>query len=111
MEKSLVIFPAGKSRKKTFFGVLVWEKEIIFQTWSFDMHSDNILFWYFDKIDNLTFIVLTVTVPVFGLGVSFGKVKSGKSLEKVKKKSGNLYSKMRRNLEGVFISEFWYTFY
>jgi len=32
MEKSLVIFPAGKSRKKTFFGVLVWEKEIIFQT-------------------------------------------------------------------------------
>jgi len=54
----------------------------------------------------LTFIVLTVTVPVFGLGVSFGKVKSGKSLEKVKKKSGNLYSKMRRNLEGVFISEF-----
>jgi len=33
----------------------------------------------FDKIDNnLTFIILSTTGPVFDLGMSFGKVKSGK---------------------------------
>jgi len=35
----------------------------------------------YDKIDNFTFIVLTIIVPLFDLGMSFGKVKSGKSLE------------------------------
>jgi len=31
----------------------------------------------FDKIDNFALIVLTITVHVFVLGMSFGKVKSG----------------------------------
>jgi len=39
----------------------------------------------------------TVLVPVFELGMSFGKVKSGKSPEKVWKNSGNLYLKLRWN--------------
>jgi len=34
------------------------------------MHFHNILF----KIDNFTFIVLTIIVPVVDLGMSFGKV-------------------------------------
>jgi len=42
------------------------------------------------KIDNFTSIALSITVPVFHLGMSFGKVQ-------VWKKSGNLYSKLRRN--------------
>jgi len=50
-------------------------------------------------------LLLTVIVPVFDLGMSFGKVKSGKSpeknLEKVLKKSGNLYSGLRRNPASV----------
>jgi len=32
-------FPAWISLEKTFFGLLVWKKKIIFQTWSFDMHN------------------------------------------------------------------------
>ena len=51
-----------------------------------------------DKIDSSIFIVLiTILVPVFELGMSFEKVKPGKSPEKVWKKSGNLYSKLRRS--------------
>jgi len=42
------------------------------------MHFGNTLF----KIDNnFTLIVLTIIVPAFDLGTSFGKVKSGKILE------------------------------
>jgi len=43
------------------------------------MHFHNILL----KIDNFTFIVLTIIIimPVFYLGMLFEKVKSGKSLE------------------------------
>ena len=35
------------------------------------------------RLINLTCVVLTITVLEFDLGMSFGKVKSGKSLEKV----------------------------
>jgi len=35
----------------------------------------------FDKFDNITFIVLTIPVPVFELGMVFGKVKHGKISE------------------------------
>jgi len=43
------------------------------------MHFHNILL----KIDNFTFIVLTIIIimPVFYLGMLFEKVKSGKSLK------------------------------
>jgi len=44
MEKSLVIFQPGKREKNVFFGVSAWKIEIIFQTFAFDMHSDNTLF-------------------------------------------------------------------
>jgi len=44
MEKSLVIFQPGKREKTFFFGVSAWKIEIIFQTFAFDMHSDNTLF-------------------------------------------------------------------
>ena len=37
-------FPVCKCLEKNFFGLLVWKKKVIFQTWSFDMHSDNVLF-------------------------------------------------------------------
>ena len=47
----------------------------------------------FDKVDNFALIVSTILVLVVDLGMSFGKVKSGKSPEK----SGNLCSKLRRN--------------
>ena len=60
----------------------------------------------FDKIDNFAFIVLTIPVPVFELGISFGKVQSG-----------NLYSKLRRNPVALknfsqchFTVEFWRQF-
>jgi len=38
-----------------------------------------------DKIDNFIFVVLLLNIPVpeFDLGMSFGKVKSGKDLWKV----------------------------
>ena len=75
----------GKILLKCQFG-----KKLFFQTRSFLMHFHNILF----KIDNFTFIVLTVIVPVFDLGMSFGKVKVWR---KAGKRSGNLYSKLRRN--------------
>jgi len=76
-------FPAWKSREKNFFGLLVWKKKIIIQTWSFDIHFHNISF----KTDNFAFIVLTIIVPVFNLAMdmSFRKVQAwkmaGKSLE------------------------------
>jgi len=41
------------------------EKGNTFPTWSFDIHLSSIHSDIFDKIDNLTFIVLTITVPVF----------------------------------------------
>ena len=73
------------------------EKEIIFKT------SD-----IFDKIIvlnliflNFTLIVLNIIVSVFDVGVSFGKVKSGKKRTK-SRKSGNLYSKLRRNPVCIF---------
>ena len=56
--------------KNNFYGLLVWKKKLIFQTRSFDMHFHNISF----QIDNFTFIVLTIIVPVFDQGMSFGKV-------------------------------------
>jgi len=37
--------------------------------------------WF--KVDDFTSIVLTIIVPVFDLGMSFGNVKSGKSRERV----------------------------
>jgi len=90
MKKSLVIFQPGKVWKK-IFGLLCIGIRKYFQDLIFDMHCD-----IFDKIDNfLTFILLTIIVPVFDLGMSFGKIKPGK--RKICKKSGNLYSKLRRN--------------
>jgi len=50
--------------------------------------------------------VLNIIVPVFDLGMSFGKFKSRKSLEKVLKKSGNLYSKLRRNPDSTLCEMF-----
>jgi len=44
------------------FGLLVWKKEIIFQTSSFDIHSDIILFYAFDKFHRFTFIVLALSL-------------------------------------------------
>jgi len=41
------------------------------------MHSDNIYSSIFDKIDNFTFIMLTIIMPVFDLDMSFKKFKSG----------------------------------
>jgi len=43
MEKILVLFRPGKVWKK-IIGLLVWKKEMIFLTSSFNMHSNNILF-------------------------------------------------------------------
>jgi len=45
--------------------------------------------------------VLNIIVSVFDVGVSFGKVKSGKKRTK-SRKSGNLYSKLRRNPVCIF---------
>ena len=73
-------FPSWKSLETIFFVLLIWKRKIIFQTWSFDLHFHNI----FIKFDNFTLIMLTFIVPVFDLGMSFGKFKSG-----------NLYSKLR----------------
>jgi len=53
------------------------------------MHFHNILF----KIDNFTFIVLTIAVSVGDLGMSLGSL----SLEKHRKKSGHFFSKLHRN--------------
>jgi len=47
------------------------------------MHFHNILF----KIDNFIFIVLTIIVPVFNLGMTFRKVKHREHPEKVWKRS------------------------
>jgi len=44
----------------------------------------NLIILYSDifyKIDILTLMVLTIIMPVFNLHMSFGKVKTGKSLE------------------------------
>jgi len=49
--------------------------------------------------------VLNIIVPVFDLGRSFRKVKSGKNLEMVLKKSGNLYSKFPK-IPGIAIAQF-----
>ena len=67
----------------------MWKKKIIFQTWSVDMHFHNI--WF--KIYNFIFTVLTITVPVFFLATVI------RTFEKVsaRKKSGNLFSKLRKN--------------
>jgi len=55
------------------------------------MHFCNILI----IIDNsCTFIVLTITVPVFDLGMSCGKVKSAKGFQKC---SSKFRSKLCRN--------------
>ena len=62
---------------------------MIFQTPSFDIHFNVILF----KIDSFTFIELTIIMPVFDLGMSFEKVRCGKRPEIV----GKLYSKLCRN--------------
>jgi len=43
------------------------------------MHFRNIFF----KIDNFTFIVVTIVAPVFDLGVSFGEVKFWKESGKI----------------------------
>ena len=53
-----------------YFCLLVWKKKIIFQTWLFDMHFHKNSF----KITNFTFIVLTIIMPVFYLGMPFKKV-------------------------------------
>jgi len=82
MEKSLVIFQPGKVWKEVFYGLLEWNKAMIFQTGPFHKHSHNILFY----IDNFTSIVLTTVMSDFHLGRSFGKVE-------VWKRSGNFYSK------------------
>ena len=37
-------FSSLKISGKNFFGLLVWKKKVIFQSWSFDMRSDNVLF-------------------------------------------------------------------
>jgi len=83
--------------KNNFLGLLVWKNEILFQTWSFDMHSDNIYSDFFYKIDNnFIFTVLTIVVPVFDLGMSFGKVTSGKGLQiYIQNCVGTLDSNMR----------------
>jgi len=39
-----------------------------------NIHCVNIFSHLFDKIDNFTFIVLTIIAPVFDLGMSFGKI-------------------------------------
>jgi len=92
--------------EKNSFGLLVWKKKIIFQTWFFDMDFHNILF----KIDNFTFIVLTIIVSFFHLGMSFEKRKPGKSPEKVLKNYGSLHSKFCRNLvkvQTISVKSFW----
>jgi len=60
------------------------EKKLIFQTCFFDMHLHNVSL----NIGHFTFIVLTIIVPVFDLGMTFKKLKSG-----------NLYPKLRRNFK------------
>ena len=60
--------------KKIFWSVNM-EKNIIFQTWYFDMHFNNILF----NINSF----LAIIVLIFDLGMSLGKVNYGKGLEKV----------------------------
>jgi len=47
------------------------------------MHSDNFILIFLMRLINLTFIVLSIMVPIFDHGMSFAKVKSGKGLEKV----------------------------
>jgi len=51
------------------------------------MHSDNFVLLFLMRLINYTFIVLTITLREFDLGMSFGKVKSGKSLERSQKVS------------------------
>jgi len=55
-------FTLKKSGEKMNFGQLVRKKEIIFQTSSFDTHSDIILFYAFDKFHRFTFIVLALSL-------------------------------------------------
>jgi len=75
------------------FSLLVWKKKVIFPAWYFNMHFRNTSF----NAGNFTSIAFTIPVPVFDLGISFGKVKSGKRPEKVWIRYGNLSSKSRRN--------------
>jgi len=72
---------------KNFFFLLVWKTEIIFQTWSFDMHSDNfILILLMRLIIWLSSCwILQCMRFVFDLGIPFGKVKSGKLHSKLHK--------------------------
>jgi len=70
MEKSLVIFQPARN----VFGLLTWKKAIIFQTYLF-----TCIFIIFNStlIINFTFIMLTIMMLVFDLGMSFGKVEKG----------------------------------
>jgi len=75
-------------KQNNFPDLIFWACTVII------FHSD-----IFDNIHNFTFIVLATPMPICKLGMSFGKDKSRKTLEKIWKKSGNLYLKSHRNPE------------
>jgi len=100
--KKFVILQPGKVLKKRRFGLFVWEKKIIFQSWFFTMHLYNSLF----KIDNFTFNVLIIIVPLFDLDMPFGNVWVWKKTGKVWNKSDNSFSKLCRKPERAVFSMF-----
>ena len=78
VEKSFGLFPAWK--KHVFWSVSM-ERGGNFPDY---LLTCNLIILYSDifyKIDILTLMVLTIIMPVFNLHMSFGKVKTGKSLE------------------------------
>jgi len=85
--KSMEKIWSFSSLETFFFGLLVWKQKIIFQTCIYGMHLHKhfVKYWF-----HFTSIVLTIIVPVFDLGMSFEKFKSG-----------YLYSELRRNPENV----------
>ena len=68
-------FPTSQSLEKCFWSVKNGKIKIIFR---FDLLTCIFIIFY-PRLYNFTFIVFTIIIPVFDLGMSFGKVKSGKS--------------------------------
>jgi len=75
------LFSSLEKSEKSFFELLLWKKKIVSRL---ILLTCIFIIFYSRLIINFTFIVLSIIVSVFDLGMSFVKVKD-------RKKSGNLY--------------------
>jgi len=97
-------FPIWKSLEKNLFSSVSMDKNI-FST--FDLFTYIFIIVYSRLIILLILCYVNIIVPAFNLGTSFGEVKSRKGLEKVFKKSANLYSKLHSN-PGSMLLKYWH---